>query len=557
MSIIQSQSPSPSPPSKTTHTHTLWRASMSAGHRSSLSVRDSLLSFNFFNDTGHRKLRNSSTESLLESRDSSANLAKLMHQTSSRLLRMTSDDRPFTRDFKDLFSTLMVSLPLSSHRVRFKTYTFSFTSEEAINNLGSLKFSQSNRMPDPKDPSRIVTTTTTTTFSMAKEMARSVCQRFMDARFIELADSKPVQYFPPKGSLWQLTPKGIHVLERFCQRNGIQQEHVVIAGQNHHRDSDSVSEYHDGITGVKLAETRKIYDKVIKNSFTGKCAVDWLLDCCTTVEARETNEIARLFIQHGLIQSVLEDKVYVHQNPEASQFQPTKNAIYVFTDKGRRVAGWIESDRLSLQSGERNADGSQRARSNVRVRDDQSPRDQRETNTTRLTAILNDAALRLLYREFLRETLCEENLAFYLDVEGFNHNFHSIDLSKPDAVRETLAAAYGLYNAFLAPGSPCELNIDHTLRQDMASRMTRAVAKDDEAMYTSLKDVQTLFDRAQQQVFKLMAGDSVPKFIRTHKYIEVAGDILEDERNALSGGAPERTLSRSTRYPATNGDVPR
>lgn len=68
----------------------------------------------------------------------------------------------------------------------------------------------------------------------------------------------------------------------------------------------------------------------------------------------------------------------------------------------------------------------------------------------------------------------------------------------------------GLYNAFLAPGSPCELNIDHTLRQDMASRMTRAVAKDDAAMYDSLKNVQVLFDRAQQQVFKLMAGVSFP-----------------------------------------------
>lgn len=79
-----------------------------------------------------------------------------------------------------------------------------------------------------------------------------------------------------------------------------------------------------------------------------------------------------------------------------------------------------------------------------RMHDSNSVIDQRETNTTRLTAILNDAALRLLYREFLRETLCEENLAFYLDVEGFNHNFHSIDLSKPDAVRETLAAAYGM-----------------------------------------------------------------------------------------------------------------
>ncbi|RPA90884.1 RGS-domain-containing protein [Choiromyces venosus 120613-1] len=500
-----------------------------------------------------------------------------MHQTSSRLLRMTGDDRPYTRDFKDLFSTLMVSLPLSSHRIRFKAYPFTFTSEEAINNLGSLKFSQSNRMPDPKDHTRIVTTTTTTTFSMAKEMARSVCQRFMDARFIELADGKTTNFFNPKGSLWQLTPKGIHVLERFCQRNGIQQDHVIKLLQSSYNtmrlvilerdsktdrlsqdktttevifrrfagatpnikpnvsisDSDSVSEYHDGITGVKLAESRKIYDKVVKNSFTGKCAVDWLLDCCTTVERNETHEILNLFIQYGLIQPVLEDKVYIQSNPKSKDFQPTKNAIYVFTDKGKRVSGWIDGDRLSLQNGDRGSGGNSLT----------GDTDQRETATTRLTCILNDAALRLLFREYLRETLCEENLSFWLDVEDFNRNFHAIDKSKPDAVRETLAAAYGLYNAFLAPGSPCELNIDHTLRQDMASRMTRAVAKDDQAMYSSLKEVAALFDRAQQQVFKLMAGDSVPKFIRTQKYIEVAGDILEDERNGHNSSI-ERSQSR-------------
>jgi hypothetical protein len=67
------------------------------------------------------------------------------------------------QDFKDLFSTLMVSLPLTSHRVRFSRHEHSFTTDEALTNLGSLKFSQSNRMPDPKDPTRIVTTTTTTT----------------------------------------------------------------------------------------------------------------------------------------------------------------------------------------------------------------------------------------------------------------------------------------------------------------------------------------------------------------------------------------------------------
>lgn len=78
---------------------------------------------------------------------------------------------------------------------------------------------------------------------------------------------------------------------------------------------------------------------------------------------------------------------------------------------------------------------------------------ERETNSTRLIAILQDAALRLLYREFLRETLCEENLAFYLDVEEFNKNFQAIDLAKSDAVRETLAAAYGT-SVRLFPVSP-------------------------------------------------------------------------------------------------------
>ena len=304
-----------------------------------------------------------------------------------------------TQDFKDLFSTLIVSLPLSTHRFRFKTYPFSFASEEAINNLGSLKFSQSNRIPDPRDPSRIVTTTTTTTFSMAREMARSVCQRFMDARFIELADGKTIPNFPLKGCLWQLTPKGIHILERFCQRNGIQQEHVLkllnspfntmrlvilerdprtdklshdkfttevifrrFAGQTPNikanisiSDNDSVSDYQDGQTGVKLAESRKIHDKVFKMSLTGKCAVDWLLDCCTTVERAETYEISKLFLQFGLILQVLEDRVYMQQHRSGKGFQPTKNAIYVVTDKGKRVAGWIEAERASL--GDRNGEG--------------------------------------------------------------------------------------------------------------------------------------------------------------------------------------------------------
>lgn len=397
---------------------------------------------------------------------------------------MTEEERPFTRDFKDLFATLMVSLPLSSHRIRFQRVEHTFTSEEAINNLGSLKFSQSNRMPDPKDPTRIVTTTTTTTFSMAKEMARSVCQRFVDARFIESGDGKPLPSFPLKGAVWQLTPKGMHVLTRFCQRNGINQRHVLdvldsprnnmqlvilerdaatdklshdrataevifrrfvgqdgpnVKSNTSTSDSDSLNDYYNGLIGVKMAKERRIMDHVFRNTFTGKAAVDWLLDCCTTVDRRETYEVAESFVRFGLIVPVFEDKIFIHQNPAAAKFQPTKNAIYGLTEKGQMVAGWIPN-RDSPDAMIETAPKANGARSDGRS----APRD---SNNNRLMGIVNDPALRLLFREFLRDTHCEENLAFYLEVREFTKSYDNAEKAKAftklDAIRESLAAAYG------------------------------------------------------------------------------------------------------------------
>lgn len=452
---------------------------------------------------------------------------------------------------------MVVSLPLAPHRVRLTRIDHSFLSEEAINNLGSLKFSQSNRMPDPKDPSRIVTTTTTTTFSMAREMARSVCQRFLDARFIESADGKQAREFTMKGSVWQLTPKGIHVLERFCLKNGIQQKHVAellnsprntmqlvilerdsatdklssdrstievifrrFIGQNGPNikhstgsaDSDSLSEYKDGIAGVKMANERKIGSppRTVYQTFTGKAATDWLMDCCTTVDRRETSELASLFLEQELIWCVQSDRAFLSQYVQEKDrdpkvhFQPTKHAIYQLTQKGKDV--------INLTSRERNSEseGSSTASARAGV--------SRDSNTQKLDKILNDAALRLLFRENLRDTHCEENLSFYLDVDEFLKSCKaaikantpprggkSAGVQNLDAVKETMASAYGIYNAFLAPGSPCELNIDHLLRNQLATRMTKAVGQD-AAMVESLKEVTKLFEDAQVSVFKLMAS---------------------------------------------------
>ncbi|KAF2863956.1 RGS-domain-containing protein [Piedraia hortae CBS 480.64] len=458
-----------------------------------------------------------------------------MHQTSSRLLRMTEDDRPYTRDFKDLFATLVVSLPLTTHRVRFSRVDHSFTTEEALTNLGSLKFSQSNRMPDPKDPSRIVTTTTTT-FSMAKEMARSVCMRFLEARFIQSVEGKTD--FSSKGSVWQLTPKGMYILQRFCQRNGIHQRHVndmlesprnmmqlvilerdpdtdkishdeatvhVIfrrfAGnngpnvrQNVTSDSDSINDYATGLVGVRVQRARR-GDKESPYIFTGKAAFDWIMSCCTTVDKREVFEIANAFLQLGLIVPL--DSDYRPINNATIRFAASKHALHAVTTKGMRVANWI-ADPVAPSNGKPST-----LRPQGVVRD---------SNVNRMTVIIRDPALRLLFREYLVETHCEENLAFYLEVQAFLLEFNRAKQNHKvlpmDVVRETLASAYSLYNAFLAPGSPCELNIDHNLRNALAGRMTQAVTEDAQMM-KSLEEVAVLFDQAQSSVFKVMASASL------------------------------------------------
>ncbi|KAI2620047.1 RGS-domain-containing protein [Hypoxylon sp. NC1633] len=505
-----------------------------------------------------------------------------MHQTSSRLLRMTDDDRPFTRDFKDLFSTLIVSLlPLSAHRVRLTRIEHTFLSEDAINNLGSLKFSQSNRMPDPKDPSRIVTTTTTTTFSMAKDMARSICQRFLDARFIESADGKLQQVYTMKGSVWQLTPKGVCVLDRFCSRNGIQQRQIsdlIALGMSYlcilerdnqtdklvmdrgtmevifrrmiganglnikssvsAADSDSLNDYRDGLTGVKMASERRINGRTFKDTFTGKACSDWLMDCCTTVDRRETYEMGTLFVQYELMESVQQDRAYTTTAPGAQSFQPTKNSIYQLTAKGKDIlSGGSGRGRTS------ESEGIVSSRAGIA----------RDSNTQRLDKILNDAALRLLFRENLRETHCEENLSFYLDVDDFVRGCRQATkqaqknpgATSMDGIKEIMAQAYGIYNAFLAPGSPCELNIDHQLRNNLATRMTKAVGQD-VAMIDTLHEVTGLFEDAQNAVFKLMASDSVPKFLRNAKYEHTLKNYDFDSI-IVGGRIPERSQSRSNR----------
>jgi len=456
-------------------------------------------------------------------------------------------------------------------------------------------------------------------------MARSIGSQFVQARLIEAAVDLGTASFEKDKSLWQITPKGMHVLHRFANRNGIASNtlstllssnlttmnliilerdditdqiletpslidlifrrfagptpNIINTGRlnssskrdstgssNSNSDHSGLAEHvFDGYTGVVMRDSRRIGDVIYQNCFTGQDALNWLLECCTTVKESEAQHLATLFLKHDLIGRCGSE----HQR--GSRETLDIGAYYILTERGKRMAGWTrghhgragsqsppsesnrnrkgqpEEEALSLmaaaaENGKVTAanpsKGSlsiSRPRSNVRA-NSATKESERATSSTILVQILNDPALLTLFREFLRQNFCEENLQFYRETGDFIKSVKNVETI--EQVKASLATAFSHYNAFLAQGSPCELNLEHSLRLDLAARMAKAVDDNEDAIRSALSEVVALFERARAQVFRLMATDSVPKFEQTYRYRQIFGDEQSDNAS-LATPPPE------------------
>ncbi|BGP12364.1 hypothetical protein JCM10213_002032 [Rhodosporidiobolus nylandii] len=651
--------------------------------------------------------------------------ARTRQQQSSHMLKTGRRGNPFCKDTHDLFATLMVSLDLSDRTRFFRTYPNAFTTDDAAANLASLRFSQSNRTSDPNDPQRIVTTTTTTTFSMSRDIAKGICQHFMDARLIENAADPTSSNFKDRG-IYQITPKGLHILERFITKNGISADHLIpvfttqpicmkllhlerrqsddeihisrsvvdvvfrrFAGGRH---PNYVSDPHDGrgpaiarpfLESVRVpdsfdrgngVELQDVTEKaktgqvvVVKQVFASVSGVDWLLDYSTCCCREEAGELLAHMARYGLIQLYADrsrtgDRVTVCEvqgsTGATAEYRYGPRVLYRMTDEGRRVAFGGTSEPPATASGEaKGGVGSlgggslEGAKSSTSLsgtsaaaaaaipagRDSQSTaggvdddasstrsfdkpdrafgaggtglsnlegslvaggrrgmnnlfkanlsdgvgagaanpwgKDQHST-TTRLRAILDEPALRALFRDFLRANYCDENLGFWLEVSDFRRRFSTTSSAvgasskrkQPNATnameshqQNLVAAALHIYNTYLAPLSPNELNIDHNLRADVVNYVNRSLAevgaKPSSASAGAAgvpgldggpglpggggadagqagegqpipplraTQVQTLlrqYERIQEHIFRLLATDQVPRFIRTEPFL--------------------------------------
>jgi len=368
----------------------------------------------------------------------------------------------------------MVALPLGRHRVGLRKRDSTFTTGRALAHLQSLRLCQSNRRISPDNPTLIITTKAVTTFTMAPHIARSLCNRFLAARFVESCDSQTEFQQPDK--VWQLTPKGISLLQSFAYRRGVQDHHVfsvIESPRNTMRllvlerdsetdelirdpatlevifrrfvgmenlntqngtsssDTDSVNECQNGVLGVKQSQ-RKIGTRLFPSAFTGKAAIDWLMNCCSLADEREAEEILSLFQKHQFIVCLKDART--EEQKVSSRFQFSKSCIHMVTDEGSLLVRGAARHQNTLINEAHRSQGAAR-----------------DSNASRMVVILSTPSLRLLFREFLRDTHCEENLVFFMEVKDLLARWDSAmkrqsDATAPtidDTIRETMAAAYG------------------------------------------------------------------------------------------------------------------
>jgi hypothetical protein len=172
-------------------------------------------------------------------------------------------------------------------------------------------------------------------------------------------------------------------------------------------DSDSHVQYYVSTNGVRFFKAKCIkidgYDKCVKNCFSGKAFIQCITDCTDLMYYKDALKIANNFVKWKLIESMSHD---TNQNV----FMPTKEALYVVSETGKDYVKWFVSKSVSP------ADIYL-----VMQPDDvsSSKSGEKDSSDLSLEKVLRDPGLKYLFRNFMVENMCGENLNVYDEITEF------------------------------------------------------------------------------------------------------------------------------------------
>lgn len=276
-----------------------------------------------------------------------------------------------------MFSAVLLQVSLTDHRVMFRTYPYTFTTDEAAKVMSSLVFIHVHRCPDPTDPSRQVATRTTTTFSMDYATAKNLLQHFLSSRLI-MSATDPTNWNVRDRGLWCPTLKGKYVMEEFTDYTQVEMTETLIAALN----APYMSPGSSGSTGSRIILLDRLIDNddqitfsrpnmtaafkammsslphdallmdeiggvekknlgIFKHTFVGLHCVEWLCDRLTVTSREEAEMVAAEFVLFGWIAQVLDKSDKEHNaKDDTMSFKTSRNAIYYVTDRGCSIIGW-------------------------------------------------------------------------------------------------------------------------------------------------------------------------------------------------------------------------
>ncbi|KAG0679013.1 hypothetical protein C6P40_000158, partial [Pichia californica] len=172
-------------------------------------------------------------------------------------------------------------------------------------------------------------------------------------------------------------------------------------------DSDSHIQYYISDKGLRFFDKKQITingkDKIIKNCFSGKAMIQYLMDCTDIMYPKEALKVANFILKLKLIKCE-------SNNEEISiplNFINSKNTIYSLTDLGYQLVKW----NIDLKTEEKIKHSPSSSYS--------SELTQENINSLTLNSILKDPGLKYLFKTFMLNNMCVENLNVYDEIIDF------------------------------------------------------------------------------------------------------------------------------------------
>ncbi|TPX66992.1 hypothetical protein SpCBS45565_g04132 [Spizellomyces sp. 'palustris'] len=410
--------------------------------------------------------------------------------------------------------TIQPSLPgiLVKDRMHMlKTYTDTFTGHEAVVHLLD------------------------TTTAMTSEECLHIADRFLTAGWIRQIDSSEKVFRDHKGILYQVTGSGAR-----------------IAGWS----EEKVPGVKDFFAGVK-DNMSGIGERLKKMSTHGNAVTGHFFDDGKPIISKENLDKFDEFVRKS--------------SEMLATIQPQSSSNALPFMKNRRPTSFTTQDIPSSSDTRARSISISHPparRGSISVLPSFPWETQKETHTSRLTTILSVPPVRSLFQSFVATLFCEENYDFMVDAERFricydrSQSIENLDEESKEVVRNIqdkkekdslVPHAVAIFLKYITPTSSHEINIPSKLIKHLTSVMepfepffayfpASLLTTRDPINPTSLafRDVlQTLpetfwqianehkvrgtfepwmFSATEAHIYQVVAGDSVPKFIRTEEY---------------------------------------